>query len=71
MAYDTSLHQFVLFGGSGAGSQAPFFSDTWAWNGHNWAQLSPAAGPPERYAFGMVYDKRAAGILIYGGLDLQ
>jgi len=61
----------VLFGGSGAGSSAPFLNDTWTWNGTTWAQVYPSNPPPERYAFGMVYtpDAVTPGILVYGGLD--
>jgi hypothetical protein len=69
MAYDNSLGQLILIGGSQAGSGNPDYHDTWAWDGTNWTQLGPAGGPPpQRYAFGVDYDP-SAGILIYGGLQ--
>jgi hypothetical protein len=71
MAYSASLRRLVLFGGSGAGSTAPFFTDTWVWDGINWKQQSPAVTPPERYAFGMVYDPRGQAVMLFGGLDLN
>jgi hypothetical protein len=68
MAFDSVLGRLVLFGGSQAGSGDPDYNDAWAWDGANWAQLSPVGGPvPARYAFGMVYDP-SAGLLMYGGL---
>jgi hypothetical protein len=71
LAYDSALGKLVLFGGSNAGSNGPYFTDTWSWNGSTWTQLNPTGGPPpERYAFGMAYDP-SQGVLIYGGLDLN
>jgi hypothetical protein len=69
-AYDAKLRRLVLFGGSGAGSNFPFYSDTWTWDGNTWTQLASASGPPERYAFGMTYDPRQQAIVLFGGLDL-
>jgi len=72
MAYDSALGTLVLFGGSQAGSGAPYFSDTWLWDGATWSPFYPPGGvhPPERYAFGMAYDP-TQGVLIYGGLDIS
>jgi hypothetical protein len=71
MAYDSSLGQLILFGGSQAGSGNPDYNDVWAWDGINWTQLSLGSNPaPQRYAFGMVYDP-SKGVLIYGGLYNQ
>jgi Galactose oxidase, central domain len=70
MAYDAQLRRLVLFGGSGAGSNFPFYNDSWTWDGITWTQLSPGSGPPERYAFGMSYDPREQAVVLYGGLDL-
>jgi len=72
MAYDSALGNLVLFGGSQAGSGAPYFSDTWLWDGATWSPFYPPGGvhPPERYAFGMAYDP-TQGVLIYGGLDIS
>ncbi len=72
MAFDSALGNLVLFGGSQAGSGAPYFSDTWLWDGATWSPFYPPGGahPPERYAFGMAYDP-SQGVLIYGGLDIS
>jgi hypothetical protein len=40
MAFDTARGNAVLFGGFGG------LSDTWTWNGTNWAQRHPAKSPP-------------------------
>jgi hypothetical protein len=61
--------RLVVFGGSGSGSTPPYLNDTWVWDGTTWSQVYPNNPPPERYAFGMVFDP-STGLLVYGGLDL-
>jgi hypothetical protein len=41
MAYSNSLRRLVLLRFR-AGSSAPFFTDTWVWDGVNWRQQFPA-----------------------------
>jgi hypothetical protein len=64
MVYDDSLHELVLFGGSGL---APY-TDTWLFDGTQWVQ-GPQA-PPEmlpREFFGMTYDPEADRVIVGGG----
>ncbi len=57
MAYDAALGEVILFGGfDQSGSED---SDTWAWNGSNWTQLSPSGSPAGRDSAGMEYDRTA------------
>lgn len=70
MVYDRKRKQIVLFGGVGAaprpGAPQPFLQDTWVLDRSGWRQL-PVAGPPARYAHGMVFDERAGVVLLYSG----
>ncbi len=67
MAYDGHLGMVVLFGGAVGGDWLNSANDTWAWNGSNWTQISPARAPPDRYNFGMDYDSDSKVIVMFGG----
>jgi len=54
MAYDAMRDRIVLFGGSGAGNTV--YSDTWEFDGTNWAQLAPAHAPNVNATGAAVYD---------------
>jgi len=64
MAYDPATQDLVLFGGSGASSD---LSDTWAFNGTTWTELSPATSPPARDSAFMDYDPVTGKVVLFGG----
>jgi hypothetical protein len=66
MAYDPSLGQVVLFGGTTAPPSS--LNDTWAWNGRTWTQLNLSNQPSTRYVSSMDYDPLSDGLVLYGGL---
>lgn len=66
MAYDSTLGEVILFGGhSTAGNQ----SDTWAYRGGVWTNLtaSVAGAPNPRYDSLMADDPSEGGVLLVGG----
>jgi hypothetical protein len=65
MAYDASLGQVVVFGGTSGPPNA--LNDTWAWNGTAWTQLSPASQPSARYVSNMDFDPSSGGLVLFGG----
>lgn len=69
LAYDPAIGELVLFGGEGydASGNPASLSDTWAWNGSDWRQLSPATAPPPRYEGDLTYDPQLGELLLYGG----
>ncbi len=69
MAYDASLGGLVLFGGLGDNSPRDDLSDTWAWNGSDWSELSPAASPPAREEASMAYDSSTDQLVLFGGVN--
>jgi N-acetylneuraminic acid mutarotase len=73
-AYDSGHGKAILFSGAAPQSNneltpVPDYSDTWAWNGTSWTQLSPATSPPGRQGAGMVYDSARSQIVLFGGYD--
>jgi hypothetical protein len=70
MAYDDKAGVVILFGGQSAtpvsGALNPL-DDTWAWNGSDWSQLTPAASPPPTVNFSLAYE--ASGGTVIGVRD--
>ena len=59
MAYDSTRHETLLFGGvdaSSSGVQTPL-SDTWAWNGTSWTEKTTAAAPPATVNTASCFDR--------------
>jgi hypothetical protein len=68
MAYDATTHRIILFGGvSTAGSVYQHLGDTWAWDGTDWSQLSPAHSPSPRQSATLVAHAASSRILLIGG----
>jgi hypothetical protein len=63
LIWDPSIHSALLFGGLG-------LNDTWAFNGSNWTQLSPASSPPAevggRAYTALVYDATSKSEILFG-----
>jgi len=67
LAYDAKRQNVVLFGGEGAGGS--ILSDTWVWNGSNWANASPAQSPLARNRHALAYDSVRERVVLFGGLN--
>ena len=69
IAYDTARQRAVLFGGEGVdpGNQSLLFSETWEWDGQNWAQIPTVTTPPARRVPAIAYDERRGVVVMYGG----
>ncbi len=64
--YDSARHHGLLFGGSGASTEA------WDWSGTSWQPLANAsanasAGPAARSAHATAYDEKRRRVVLYGG----
>ena len=66
MAFDSVRGETVLFGGFSQFAESDM-SDTWAWNGTNWIQLTPLHNPAARDTYSMVYDPAHSEIMLFGG----
>ena len=66
MAYDAQSDRVILFGGlnsvSGSGR-------TWAYdfNTNTWAEMDPAASPPQRTFMQLAYDAQSDRVILFGG----
>lgn len=66
MAYDTSRHTLVLFGGLNG---ADILDDTWTWNGSIWTHRQGlTANPPARQGASMAYDDVKRQVILFGGV---
>jgi hypothetical protein len=70
LAFDRARGQVVLFGGASAPSgpdhAQTFMDDTWVWERNAWLKVADG-GPRGRYAHAVVFDERAAVVLLYSG----
>ena len=68
LAYDTTHQQLVLFGGS-ANIFGGYLSDTWIFDGSNWAQVTTSVSgtPSARWAAGVANDAASGQLIIFGG----
>jgi hypothetical protein len=68
MAFDINRSKVVVFGGYGptypTGSDT---NDTWEYDGTTWAQTTPPQSPGASEQVGMVYDRRRARTVMFGG----
>lgn len=67
LAYDEARGVTLLFGGVFAPGQSGYLGDTWQYAGGVWTQRSSAAFPPPRFDHSMVYDRKRARIVMFGG----
>jgi hypothetical protein len=70
MAYDRASRRVILFGGY-SGNEAGYLADTWAWDGSDWLELSPAHHPAVRYAPAMAPDPKNPGLVLFGGFSFK
>lgn len=76
MVFDWARQRVVMFGGFGGylGSNtmpigAPKLSDLWEWDGTNWTERMPMAGPSARGFHLMAYDLARQQTVLFGGYD--
>jgi cysteine-rich repeat protein len=70
IAYDSSCHQQLMFGGVNASGQS--LNDLWAFDGEVWKELHPAAPlPAPRRSHSLVYDTLRRKTMLVGGTDGQ
>lgn len=70
LAYDSSAHATVLFGGTSTpvGSATPkLLGDTWTWTGSAWQRDAPKVSPPARAGAAFADDPVARGLILFGG----
>jgi len=67
LAYDESRGVTVLYGGMPAGTYDPT-TETWEWDGNDWAQRFPMTNPGRRARHAMAYDHARNRILLFGGV---
>ncbi len=68
MAYDTYDQEVVMFGGNAGGSSSSTLSDTWVFNGTDWAMVTGIHPAGRAYA-SMVYDNASQSVLLVGGVN--
>lgn len=67
MAYDSSDHRIVVFGG--CCETSGFLSDTWLYDPLNmtWTNVTMAVGPSGRWGHSLAYDVGTQGVILFGG----
>jgi hypothetical protein len=65
MAYDSSRHVTVLFGGAGGDSAEP--GTTWEWDGTSWTPHESPQSPPPRLGGALAYDSDRSVMVLFGG----
>jgi len=68
MAYDISRGCVVLYGGR-VGSTSVTLTDTWEFDGVDWAQRFPLLTPPARIGAGMAYSIAWGRVILFSGSD--
>lgn len=63
MAFDPTTNRALLFGGTAGFSTS---NQTWAFNGLNWAQLTPTASPTGKTGMQLVHDPVRGVFVMYG-----
>lgn len=67
LGYDTVRQQAIWYGGNATGY--PYETGMWAFDGSDWAVITPTLHPPVRYGMAMVYDRTQDRLLLFGGSD--
>jgi len=75
IAYDAAAGYIVMFGGTVKvggvcqnGARNETSNETWSFSHGTWAELSPEASPPARWAESLVYDATTGSVVLFGGL---
>lgn len=69
MVFDTLNGRTLLFGGGASSSAASRNDETWAWDGVDWTQLTPATSPPARANAAAAFDESTNTMFLFGGVS--
>ena len=69
LEFDPIRGKLLLFGGASFGYTTNY-SDTWEWDGSDWAMASSGAAPSQRHGAVMAWDEAASRMLMFGGRGL-
>jgi hypothetical protein len=64
IAYDTALHELVVFGGDGPYGPS---ADTWIWKGGHWSTVQTDVAPSPRQGGAFIYDPVRHVSVLFGG----
>ncbi|MFH2007580.1 MAG: kelch repeat-containing protein [bacterium] len=69
LGFDSVRNRSVLFGGlSSPGAQVGNqLSDTWEYDGTQWASMTPTSSPAERWGHKMAFDSARGRVVLFGG----
>jgi hypothetical protein len=67
MAYDPNRQQVILFGGRAYYNWGQ--AGTYAWDGTNWIDVTPAVYPPPRFIHAMATDLARSRVVMFGGTN--
>lgn len=75
LAWDPSLQQVLLFGGSSSGvaiqtngATGEPSDETWTWDGARWVERLPVTAPSARLGHAMAIDRMRERVVLFGGL---
>lgn len=77
MVYDSVRQRSIIFGGNATTTQPTitstftYLNDTWAYDGTDWTQLTPATSPAARVLAGAAYDSGRDRVVMFGGYTLS
>ena len=71
-AYDAVSQRVIMFSGVRGDDSCPLaaywtYQDTWAWDGHSWAQLQEPVSPPGRSFGAFAFDPSRQTAVLFGG----
>lgn len=67
MAFDEVAGLTVLFGGDNYQGENQVLSDTWTWDGTDWAAVQTAAAPERRFGASLAFDPTRHSLVLFGG----
>jgi len=67
LCFDPGRGVCLLFGGRLDNASLTYYSDTWAWNGGAWTQLTPPESPSGRIRSSMAYNPARDRVVLFGG----
>jgi hypothetical protein len=67
IAYDTTLHELVVFGGDGPNGPT---GDTWIWKGGHWSWVQTDIAPSPRQGAAFIYDPVRHVSVLFGGASI-